>query len=102
MASLEVVSIINLPSVENPEGSNVTLRGISARGIDMRKLKLASGRWFTPGQREVTVGKSVAKRYPDAATRQATAASDAGFGLSSASWMATAIQSIAKSSATAL
>jgi putative ABC transport system permease protein len=67
MASLEVVSIINLPSVENPEGSNVTLRGISARGISMRKLKLASGRWFTPGQREVTVGKSVAKRYPDAA-----------------------------------
>jgi putative ABC transport system permease protein len=67
LASLEMVSIINLPSVDNPEGSNVSLRGISPRGIAMRKLKLLSGRWFTPGQREVTVGKSVAKRYPDAA-----------------------------------
>jgi putative ABC transport system permease protein len=67
LASLEVVSIINLPSVENPEGSNVTLRGLSSRGIAMRKLKLVSGRWFTPGQREVTVGKAIAKRYPGAA-----------------------------------
>jgi putative ABC transport system permease protein len=67
LASLEVVSIINLPSVDNPEGANVTLRGLTSRGIAMRKLQLASGRWFTPGQREVTVGKSVAKRYPDAA-----------------------------------
>src|SRR5579875_1595681 len=27
MTSIEVVSIISLPSVENPDGSNVTLRG---------------------------------------------------------------------------
>jgi putative ABC transport system permease protein len=33
----------------------------------MRRLKLLSGRWFNAGQREVTVGKNVAKRYPDAA-----------------------------------
>lgn len=29
-------------------------------------LKLQTGRWFNPGQREVVVGKSIAKRYPDA------------------------------------
>lgn len=65
MASLEVVSVINLPSVSNPQGSNVTLRGLSQRGIEMRHLKLIEGRWFSQGQREVTVGKSIAKRYPN-------------------------------------
>jgi len=66
LASLEVVSVINLPSVENAEGSNVTLRGVSKRGIEMRHLKIVQGRWFNPAAREVTVGKDVAKRYPNA------------------------------------
>ncbi len=66
LASLEVVSVINLPSVENAEGSNVTLRGISQRGIQMRHLKIIDGRWFNPAAREVTVGKDIAKRYPNA------------------------------------
>jgi putative ABC transport system permease protein len=66
VASLEVVSVINLPSVENPEGSNVTLRGLSRRGVDMRKLSMIAGRPFNEGQREVMVGKSIAKRYPAA------------------------------------
>jgi len=66
MASLEVVSVINLPSVDNPQGSNVTLRGLPPVGLQMRKIKLISGRWFNPGEREVVVGKSVAKRYANA------------------------------------
>lgn len=66
MASLEVVSVINLPSVDNPDGSNVTLRGLSQRGIEMRHLKILSGRWFHQGEREVTVGEGIAKRYPNA------------------------------------
>ena len=64
MASIEVVSIVSLPSVDNPEGSNVTVRGLSPAGIEMRKLKILSGRWFQPGQREVVIGKALAKRYP--------------------------------------
>jgi putative ABC transport system permease protein len=66
VASLEVVSVINLPNVENPEGSNVTLRGLSSRGVSMRKLSMVAGRPFHEGQREVLVGKSIAKRYPNA------------------------------------
>ncbi len=66
MASLEVVSVINLPSVENPEGSNVTLRGTSIRGVAMRKINMIAGQPFHEGQREVMVGKSIAKRYPNA------------------------------------
>jgi putative ABC transport system permease protein len=67
MASLEMVTVINLPSVDSPDGMNVTLRGLLPMGIKMRDdLKLQDGRWFRAGQREVVVGKSVAKRYPGA------------------------------------
>jgi putative ABC transport system permease protein len=68
MASLEVVTVINLASVDAPEGSNVTLRGLKPIGIQMRHgLKIMSGRWFDTGKRELVVGKSIAKRYPGAA-----------------------------------
>ncbi len=68
LASLEMVTIIDVVNPENPHGGmNVTLRGVTLRGTQMRdKLKLASGRWFAPGQREIVVGKNVAKRSPDA------------------------------------
>ena len=66
-ASLEMVTVINLPSVDSPTGMNVTLRGILPVGVKMRDdLKLQDGRWFQAGQREVVVGKSIAKRYPGA------------------------------------
>src|ERR1035438_9504422 len=66
MASLEVVTVINIPSTDNPNGMNVTVRGLSVRGVEMRHLKLVTGHWFQPGLREVVVGKSIAKRYPGA------------------------------------
>jgi putative ABC transport system permease protein len=56
MASLEVVTVINLPSVDTPEGNNVTMRGLSPIGIEMRHgLKISAGRWFETGKREVVV-----------------------------------------------
>jgi putative ABC transport system permease protein len=68
LASLEIVTVINLASVEHPEGSNVTVRGLLPIGLEMRKqLKLSSGRWFNVGKRELVVGKSIAQRYPGAA-----------------------------------
>jgi putative ABC transport system permease protein len=66
MASPEIITVINLPSVDSPNGMNVTLRGLAQIGIDMREVKIAQGRWFQAGQREIVVGKSVAKRYPNA------------------------------------
>src|SRR5450755_849462 len=67
MASLEMITVINLPSVDSPNGMNVNLRGILPMGIRMRDgLKLQTGRWFQTGKLEVVVGKSVAKRYPGA------------------------------------
>ena len=67
MASLEVITGINLPSVENPDGMNLTVRGMSPMGIAMRDSgKLVAGRWFQEGRREVVVGISVHRRYPAA------------------------------------
>lgn len=66
MASLEMVQVINLPSVDDPKGMNVTLRGLLPVGIAMRNVHLVSGRWYQAGHREIVVGKSVAQRYPDA------------------------------------
>jgi putative ABC transport system permease protein len=67
LASVEMVTVINLPSPKLARGMNVTLRGLSRVGVDMRDAPLTNGRWFQAGQREVVVGKSIAARYPDAA-----------------------------------
>jgi len=64
-ASLELVQVVNLPSVDAPDGMNVTIRGLTPAGFEMRHhVQPSAGRMFTPGQREVVVGKAIAKRYP--------------------------------------
>jgi len=63
VASLEVVTIASRPSPDKPDGTNITLRGLSQAGLAMRKLKIISGRWFQPGEREIVVGKNLAKVY---------------------------------------
>jgi putative ABC transport system permease protein len=67
LASLEIITIINIASVDAPDGMNVNVRGLDPIGIEMRpSLHLVEGRWFQQGQREVVVGQSIAKRFPDA------------------------------------
>ncbi|MGA3202242.1 MAG: ABC transporter permease, partial [Bryobacteraceae bacterium] len=67
LASLELITVINLPNESHPDGMNITLRGLTQVGLNIReKTKIAKGRWFRAGQREVVVGKSIAKRYPGA------------------------------------
>ena len=63
--SLELVQVVNLPSVDAPDGMNVTVRGLMPAGFEMRhETQLSAGRMFMPGQREVVVGKAIARRYP--------------------------------------
>jgi len=69
--SLELVTLLNLQSRSAPLGANVTMRGLMPVGIGLRDhLRIAQGRWFSTGQRELVVGKSVADRYPAAALGQ--------------------------------
>ena len=66
MVSEELINITNLPSVDSAKGMNVTVRGLAQTGVQMRNVHLSAGRWFQARQREVVVGKFVAKRYPTA------------------------------------
>ena len=67
LTSLEMVTVINLPSTDNGAGFNVNLRGIEPNGITLRdNLKIVQGRWFQAGHREVVVGKAIAERHPTA------------------------------------
>lgn len=67
MASLEMVTIVLLESVEAPGGMNVTVRGLLPIGFAMRdNIRIVEGRMFEPGRREMVVGRSVAARYPGA------------------------------------
>ena len=102
LASLEVVTVINLASAENPDGINVTVRGLQPAGIEMRRnVHIVSGRWFEAGHREVVVGKSVAHRYPDAQIGKKIRFGRSGeLWTSSASWMPAAARRTARSGAT--
>jgi putative ABC transport system permease protein len=67
LASVELVTVITLPTPDNPAGANVTLRGLEPVGLELREeVHLIDGRWFRQGQREIVVGKAVTKRYPGA------------------------------------
>ncbi len=58
-------TVINLASAENPDGMNVTIRGLLPAGVEMRRnVHIVSGRWFEAGHREVVVGISVAATLP--------------------------------------
>lgn len=67
LVSLELIEMVNLPSVDNPDGSNLTIRGLLPAGLEMRDtIRLQAGRWFQAGKPELVIGKSVAARFPDA------------------------------------
>ena len=65
MVSAEWVVLVSLPRKNGSGNVNVTLRGMEQDGIELRKkhAKLVNGEWFTPGQAEVVVSKSVQGRY---------------------------------------
>ena len=67
LVSGENILVIVLPRADGTGDVNVTTRFLTQRGIEMRpSVKLVSGRWFTPGQREVTVSKSIYERFAQA------------------------------------
>lgn len=64
LASGEMVVIIVLPRRDGTGEVNVNVRGMTPQGIGLRpSVKLAEGRWFTPGLREVVVSRSIHQRF---------------------------------------
>jgi len=65
MVSVERMIFINQPR-RTGGTSNLVIRGLEERGRELRpKVKLAEGRWFRPGLRELTVSRSIAERFVD-------------------------------------
>jgi putative ABC transport system permease protein len=64
MISGETILVIVLPRKDGTGETNVTMRFLSPVGLEMRPaVKIVAGRWFTPGQREVVVSKSIHERF---------------------------------------
>jgi len=67
IASGEWVVVVVLPRKDKTGDVNVTVRGMMPAGLKLRpNTKLVEGSWFTPGQREVVVGKSIHNRFSGA------------------------------------
>ncbi len=62
--SADVLVLVNLARRENNGEANVLLRGVTARGMELRpQVKLVAGRWFEPGQREIVASAKLARRF---------------------------------------
>ena len=62
--SADLVVIINLPRRDGAGEANVTMRGVTPMGKELRpQVKLVQGRWFIPGKREAVVSMKMARRF---------------------------------------
>src|SRR2546421_4915053 len=76
LASPELVVIISLPRASDNRPANVPLRGVGPRAFEIRNtLRFVDGRRFTPGMREINVGKQAVGRF-----KGLTLGSDVKFG----------------------
>ena len=64
LISKEPVVLNNLAKRSNGKPSNVTLRGTSALGLELRpQVKMIEGRMFRPGSSEIVAGRSIAQGF---------------------------------------
>ena len=64
IASPELVVIASIPKKSNHLDANVEMRGIGERGWELRsRTKIIEGRTFTPGLRELIVGKGTPDQF---------------------------------------
>ena len=67
LASKETIVLISLAKRSSDKASNVLIRGVGQKGIELRpQVEIAEGRMFRPGSTEIIAGKSVAERYKGA------------------------------------
>src|SRR5690606_7548560 len=68
MVSAETFVVVPLQRAGDGGLANVVVRGVSPRAFDVRKgIRIAEGRTFRSGAREVVVGSSWARRFPNSA-----------------------------------
>jgi len=76
LASPELVVIISLPRLTDNHPANVPLRAVGPRAFEVRdRLRFVEGRRFSPGTREINVGRLATQRF-----KGITLGSDVKFG----------------------
>ncbi len=64
LASPELSQVVNLPTQADGSDANVQFRGIGPEGWAVRpRIKIIEGRRFTPGLRELVVGKGAQRQF---------------------------------------
>lgn len=64
LASPELVVIISLPRISDGQPANVPVRGVGSRAFQVRDtLEIVEGRRFSPGTREINVGRLASGRF---------------------------------------
>lgn len=64
LVSPELVIIFKLPRRDNPTGSNVNVRGVTPKALEIRPyIKMVDGNMFRPGTNEVIVSERMRKRF---------------------------------------
>jgi ABC-type antimicrobial peptide transport system permease subunit len=64
LVSKEPVVLNNLPKRSNGKPSNVTVRGTSLLGLELRpQVRVVQGRMFRPGTSEIVAGRSIASGF---------------------------------------
>ena len=67
LLSKEPVVLNNLPKRGSGKPSNVTVRGTSLRGLQMRpQVQLVEGRMFRPGTSEIVAGRAISRGFQGA------------------------------------
>ena len=64
LISPELVIIFKLPRRDNPTGSNINVRGVTAKAMEIRPyIRMVDGRMFRSGTNEVIVSRRMQKRF---------------------------------------
>ncbi len=64
LISADTVLVLTLARADGMGEANLTLRGVSPAGLELRpQVRLVAGRWFEPGRREVVVSRNMAARF---------------------------------------
>jgi len=67
LASKEVLVLMTLPKRDSDKPSNVTIRGLSEKGLMLRpQVRLIEGRMFRAGSSEIIAGKKIAENFKGA------------------------------------
>ena len=67
MSSKETVVLISLQKRSDDKPSNVTVRGVGTLALNLRpQVRITAGRMFRTGSHELTVGKSIARKFQGA------------------------------------